>query len=122
MRFEAFKAEYERARLQLDRMEKSSTREWIAPELIVVDVRIATYQNDVQLTIHTRRWKKDEHASCLVAGREFTGGFFDYVHRPLEELTPRQLEQVAFAKFQVERWIAGERESLPDQLWVGTSL
>jgi hypothetical protein len=118
MRFEAYKTEFNRLRAQYEHMEKAAQREWIAPELIVVDVRVSVYHDDVNPVIHVRKWHKDPAAACLVAGREILGGYFDFVHDPLSQLTPEQLERVVFAKFQVQRWIEGSLDTLPDQIWI----
>jgi hypothetical protein len=62
-------------------------------------------------------FRKSEGAITSYRGREVKDGYFEHTSHPFDLLTSQQIEWAAFAKMQVERWIEGFREDLPERLW-----
>jgi len=60
------------------------------------------------------------HAYCWVGGGSAvtytlsTGRGFNHDHDPLSELTSEDMYKIAVLKKQVEDWVSGDRDSMPD--------
>lgn len=135
MRFADYAKECHLHRAAQERLQKAAERSWVVPRPmdtdergpILIGVRVLTYAEDftdamngVDITIHLNvsRWRKDGSATCkLPNGREVSGGFFDYLHSPLQYLDADEIESVAYARKVVQKWIDGELETLPQELF-----
>lgn len=118
MRFEDFKNEMNHHRTQEMALAKVGEREWVTPELMLITVRVGVFDDDTQCLLSVSKWRKQEGAVSIVAGREIKGGYFDYQHEGVSRMcTAVDLERLAFARLQVERWIEGSIPRLPEQLW-----
>lgn len=129
MRYEDFKKESIHHSTAIDALRnKAAHRDWIVDDgklLLHVDVRMpcendSLFSNDDirRVSISTGQWRSEPEARVTVAGKVYSGGYFDMGHSYYDvgHLTPTQLRAVANAREIVDRWIAGEIDSLPDTL------
>lgn len=117
MRFADLNKELRHLHEQGDLLDRARSRSWVVgrgDHRLMLNIRIQAFgADDVSILMSAHKWRTDPDAGCIVEGVEYKGGYFDYVHNPLEQLSSRQLHYVQSAKFYVERYVEGSVEALP---------